>query len=491
MSFLKKFGSFRKSRANSVSQQQTDTPSEGNVGNPGSISNNNNEPTAPAITINTSSPVESKNFTHVAYQSEEDALTIRVIPASEYLLKGVVQTTNVLFSINTDKLPEDVEKKRAPLDLCVCLDRSGSMGGEKIRQCKVAIKKIIDNLWSDDVFHLVVYGSDVEVIIEKGNLTKKEELHRKVDDILVKGGTNMGLGINKAADMLIKHKKEGHTMRMFLFSDGLVNEGEHRTHNSLFDLTKKVLSKGVSTCSFGIGSDFDEDLMKGIAEYGQSYYFYIENESQIEKFVSAVLGALLGMIGKNAILKARGKNGGVVTKIYDCPDLARGMFIGDIKQNNVKNILIELKVTPDGKAEKEEIMSWELSFTHRKTDQTIALTGTVFIKYTEDEALVSVKNDEVNIATTIQTLATHEDEVIGLLETGNVKEAKEKKTKEVEELKKWVAKDKTNRVQNLLSKAEKSLQDMDSQQSNTKHLAKQAKYHQKLKRMDSADFTSL
>jgi hypothetical protein len=38
--------------------------------------------------------------------------------------------------------------------------------------------------------------------------------------------------------------------------------------------------------------------MKGMAECGNSYYFYIERSDQIEKFVSAALGALVGLIGK-------------------------------------------------------------------------------------------------------------------------------------------------------------------------------------------------
>jgi len=490
MSFFQKFR--RNSRAKQDKKDSESIENKGNVGAPPDNNNNNATPTPAPISIQTNSaPIAVKDMTHVAYHSEEDALNIRVIPSSEYVLKGVVNSSNVLFQLNTGKLPEEVENKRTPLDLCVCLDRSGSMGGEKIRQCQVAIKKIIDNMWPEDIFHLVVYGSDVEVIIENGNPLKKDELHRKVDDLLVKGGTNMGIGMLKAADILEKYAKSGHTLRMFLFSDGLVNEGNYRSHFDLFNLTKKILDKGISTCSFGIGSDFDEDLMKVIAECGQSYYFYIENEGQIERFVSAVLGALLGMIGKNAVLKVRGKNGGVVTKIYDCPDLAKGMFIGDIKQNNVKNVLIELKITPDAKVEQEEILSWELTFVHRKNDQPISLTGVVSMKYTDDEKLTSVKNDEVTIAVTIQTLATNEDEVITDLDQGRVEQAKEKKKKEINELKKWADKDKTNRVQNLLSKAEKSLEEMESKKSNTKHLAKQAKYHQKLKRMDSADFTEL
>lgn len=71
-----------------------------------------------------------------------------------------------------------------------------------------------------------------------------------------------------------------------------------KTHQELFDLTSKIYKHKIACTTFGIGSDFDEDLMKGIAEYGNSYYFYLEQTEQIERFVSAALGALLGIIGK-------------------------------------------------------------------------------------------------------------------------------------------------------------------------------------------------
>jgi len=219
----------------------------------------------------------------------------------------------------------------------------------------------------------------VDVIFEDGDMNNREELIKKVEDVMVKGSTNISGGLEKATEILLKNKQENRTQRIYLFSDGLANAGL-KTHAELFDLTKSIYEKKITTCTFGIGADFDEDLMKGIAENGNSYYFYIERSDQIEKFVSAALGALLGTIGKNAVLKIIGKNGGIVKKIYGFENLVEGARIGDIKQNNLKNILVALEVTPTASKDEEEVLQYELVYLGRKDTEPTKIVGVVTLK---------------------------------------------------------------------------------------------------------------
>jgi Ca-activated chloride channel family protein len=49
-------------------------------------------------------------------------------------------------------------------------------------------------------------------------------------------------------------------------SDGLVNHGK-KAPAQIARLVKKIRTWGISISSFGIGADFDEELMKSISEY--------------------------------------------------------------------------------------------------------------------------------------------------------------------------------------------------------------------------------
>ena len=72
--------------------------------------------------------------------------------------------------------------------------------------------------------------------------------------------------------------------------------------------------------AFGLGDDFDEELMKGIAEQGSGAYFFIEGSSAIPQFTSFALKGLFKLVGSDALLTLRGLNGGVVKKIYGHAD---------------------------------------------------------------------------------------------------------------------------------------------------------------------------
>ncbi len=51
-----------------------------------------------------------------------------------------------------------------------------------------------------------------------------------------------------------------------IFLDGLVNQGV-KDQATIFKNVCEIREKGVSVSAFGIGSDFDEELMKSISEY--------------------------------------------------------------------------------------------------------------------------------------------------------------------------------------------------------------------------------
>jgi Ca-activated chloride channel family protein len=121
---------------------------------------------------------------------------------------------------------EDTETKRPPINLAIVLDRSGSMdSGHKLKNAKLAIKKVIEALGADDILHLVLYGSEVELAFQNASVKDRESLLARVDQVVTEGMTNMHAGLDKGSQVVSEYAKQGYTNRIFLFSDGLVNEG--------------------------------------------------------------------------------------------------------------------------------------------------------------------------------------------------------------------------------------------------------------------------
>ena len=54
---------------------------------------------------------------------------------------------------------------RPPVNLALVIDRSGSMGGEKLEKAKEAAREMLRHLSSDDIFSLVAFESGVQTLI--------------------------------------------------------------------------------------------------------------------------------------------------------------------------------------------------------------------------------------------------------------------------------------------------------------------------------------
>ena len=65
--------------------------------------------------------------------------------------------------------------------------------------------------------------------------------------------------------LLEKYAHDGFSRRMFLFSDGQANVGK-KTRPELTAMVAEYNNKGIITDAFGIGADFDAEIMKGIAD---------------------------------------------------------------------------------------------------------------------------------------------------------------------------------------------------------------------------------
>jgi len=429
-----------------------------------------------------SNPLPFLDFT----QQEAPPLQIITIPASEYVLKGVQNTLHVLFQIKTgNKYLDHVE--RPPCDLAIVLDRSGSMAGDKLENSKAAIKNVIQNLTQSDRLHLIVYDTNVDVIFENGDLSNPDILQRHVDRIEPLNSTNLYAGLAKGAEVLKQHRVTGESrvQRVFLFSDGLVNHGK-KSPEEIKTLVRDIRADGISISSFGIGSDFDEELMKTISEWGSGDYFFIENAQFIPQYVAKGLRGLLALIGTDPVLKIRGANGAILKKIFAHEDgVIKGVHLGDLKQNNLRQIVCEIETSPtDGDG--NDLVTWSLTYIPDGQKALTELKGKIHIKFTDDDALVLNKHPAVEVAKTMQEIGDSDLEVLLLLDTGRKKEAIEIKKKDLTKLQALEPLDPSGTIKILAEKTKKSLCDLQDDSVDMKEVRKEVHYNGYLQRRNSA-----
>jgi hypothetical protein len=292
----------------------------------------------------------------------------------------------------------------------------------------------------------VTYESSVQVVLENVLASTREAVIPQVQDITTAGCTNLSGGLQQGSALVEKYQKAGYTNRMFLFSDGLANEGL-KTKPEIFKLVKDIYNKtSLKIDSFGIGSDFDSEIMRGIAEHGQAEFFYLENSTVITSLVVKALGGITDSLGSDATLHLRGRNGAVVTKISGAGDPVNGVSIGNIHYDNSRRFLCELTIPGTGGSENgketgegsEVYLHFDLSYIpigkleelKMKSKEEVGsqvninsikvtISGDVSFQLTDNSDLVKEVNPRVELFSAIQKAVEMDKRILTFVQVGS------------------------------------------------------------------------
>lgn len=171
-------------------------------------------------------------------------------------------------------------KQRAPLSLAVVLDTSGSMSGDKIEQAKNAVLDLIREMHDDDEIAFIRYDSDSNVVQPLARLgSVRETLNASVRAITAGGGTNIPPALSRGLAQL-EESGRGRVRRVVLVSDGLDS-----TRAQAEELARTSAARGVTISSMGIGLDFDESYMGGVARSGRGNFAFVKDASALAGFL--------------------------------------------------------------------------------------------------------------------------------------------------------------------------------------------------------------
>ena len=73
--------------------------------------------------------------------------------------------------------------KRPKLNIGIALDRSGSMGGEKMHEAREAAKYCVDQMLPSDIFSTVIFDDHVDILFTSQPVTDREMFKRGIDRI--------------------------------------------------------------------------------------------------------------------------------------------------------------------------------------------------------------------------------------------------------------------------------------------------------------------
>lgn len=165
---------------------------------------------------------------------------------------------------------------RLPLNLCLVLDRSSSMRGERLFQIKEAARQVVDELGPEDLFSLVVFNDRADVVAPVGKGADRGLLHAAINGIEASGGTEMAQGLALGLQQIERPKLVG-LSRLVVLTDGRTY-GDEQT---CVELAGQAQGRGIGITALGVGSEWNEDLLELMTAEENSRTEYITSLSEI------------------------------------------------------------------------------------------------------------------------------------------------------------------------------------------------------------------
>jgi Ca-activated chloride channel homolog len=237
-------------------------------------------------------------------------------------------------------------RPRVPVNAVLILDRSGSMSGAKIEHAREAARALVQALGADDRLAIVEFSSGASVLLRSTALTAqvRSRARELIEALQPMGGTNLSAAFEVAAPELAVGRVAGRVDKVFLASDGQANEGIADRPGLLRLARNRFGSATLST--FGIGDDYDEDLMSALASQAGGRARYIDSPAILAGAFRAELSRAATLVARDVHLRVTGLSGASVDRVLGYDADGGWVRVPDFAAGEERRVLVKLTIPP-------------------------------------------------------------------------------------------------------------------------------------------------
>jgi Ca-activated chloride channel family protein len=165
------------------------------------------------------------------------------------------------------------EKEKPSLAMMLVIDKSGSMGGEKMELAKDAAKSAIELLGSNDKIGVIAFEGEPFLVSELHPCTDKGFVIDRVSSIEAGGGTVMYPAMEEAFEAL--QRVQAKLKHVIILTDGISAPGDFE------GLTSQMAQARITVSTVGVGEGADQALLEEIARVGNGRYYFTDDPVSI------------------------------------------------------------------------------------------------------------------------------------------------------------------------------------------------------------------
>lgn len=345
--------------------------------------------------------------------SAQGGVTVDGAPAQTQVVVGADGDTYVGIWIQAPDEP--VRRERAPMDISLVVDVSGSMAGEKIANARAAAQSLLETLRNGDIVSIYAFSDDVyeiaaPMVVGEGT---RGDLIRRVAALRDLGSTNLYGGLAAGLARMAQAPATHPIRRVIVISDGQANVGPSDPM-SLGNLAASGTEAHTQVTAIGVGLDYDENTLGQLAVRSQGRLYHLANPSQMASILREEMGLLANTFATNVTIEVTPAPGVVIVEGLTMGSTVSGNVlripVGNLVAGASRELLFRARVDTAQAGTRQLAAARVLYSTAADSAQTVARSVSIPYTVTTDARAAS-RSSNSRVAGLV---ATHEASVASL-----------------------------------------------------------------------------
>ncbi|RPJ27806.1 MAG: VWA domain-containing protein [Chloroflexi bacterium] len=250
------------------------------------------------------------------------------------------------------------EAPSPPLNVCLVLDRSTSMQGEKMDIVKATAIQVLRNLRPQDILSVVAFSDRAEVIVPASYHQEKARLEARIQMVQPSGATEIYQGLEAGAKEVMRSLDGKRIHHIVLLTDGRTYGDEQQC----LGLASKLAERGIGISGMGIGQEWNDIFLDVLSTRTGGSSAYIAQPQDIKRLLLEKFNALAQTYAEDITLDVKHIEDVELTYAFrlqpEPSPIALGedtLHLGSILQDTPTQVIFEYIIHP--KAVKSEALT--------------------------------------------------------------------------------------------------------------------------------------
>ena len=175
-----------------------------------------------------------------------------------------------------------------PIHVCLVIDRSTSMSGERIDMVKANITQFFKLLKPQDMISVVTFSDRAEVVIPPSRPSDLIRMENRINMIHIGGGTEILKGLETGLTQLKVAKGLRMLRQLILLTDGHTYGDEQ----VCFEMATKAAYNGITINALGLGNEWNDTFLDRLTSLSGGNSAFITSPKDLYNFLEQKLRSL-------------------------------------------------------------------------------------------------------------------------------------------------------------------------------------------------------